>query len=172
MRIVVTTIKIIGTRGVLGLLFAACKSIAYPRFLPARQAYFFQGRSLATNTRTGNAFRVHSPFYYNVTSSLFTFSIDPPEHRHERHVPPCSNQFQRATFDLLPRTSRTPSPKIAIFSQLYLSITQAKEVINLSLLDNFRRVISCRQVQTESEESSYTVLVTRYGPQSVASASI
>ena len=63
-------------------------------------------------------------------------------------------------------------PKIAIFSQLqvYLSTTQAKQIINLLLLNNLYLMISYRRVQKESDEL-YTVLVTRYGPQSVASAS-
>ena len=53
-------------------------------------------------------------------------------------------------------------------------MTQAKQVINLLLLDNFYPVyqfLSYRRVQKESDELLYTVLVARYGPQSVASAS-
>ena len=52
-------------------------------------------------------------------------------------------------------------PKIAIFSQfkVYLSITQAKQIINLLLLNNFYPVISYRRVpkEKESDELLYTV---------------
>ena len=61
-------------------------------------------------------------------------------------------------------------PKIAIFSQfqVYLSIIQAEQTINLLLLHNFYPVISYRRIQKDSDELLYRVLVTRYGPQSVA----
>ena len=71
-------------------------------------------------------------------------------------------------------SSRTFCPKIAIFSQFQLSqsiITHAEQITNLLLLHHFYSVISYRQVQKESDELLCTVLVTRYGPQSVASAS-
>ena len=67
----------------------------------------------------------------------------------------------------VPRTSRIFCSKIAIFSQfqVYLGITQAKQVIYyiyyfliISISKRKRRIIVCG-------------LVTRYGPQSVASAS-
>ena len=62
--------------------------------------------------------------------------------------------------------------RIAIFSQFYISsITQVKRIINLLPLDNFYPAISYRRVRNESGELLYMVLVTRYGPQSVASAS-
>ena len=46
-------------------------------------------------------------------------------------------------------------------------------MMNLSLLNNFCPVTSYLRVQKkrESDEFLYTILVTRYGPQSVASAS-
>ena len=50
-----------------------------------------------------------------------------------------------------------------------LSITQARQIINWLLFNNFYPVMSYQRVEEESDES-YTVLVTRYGPQSVASA--
>ena len=52
------------------------------------------------------------------------------------------------------------------------SITQAKQIINLLLLNNFYPVIYDIRVQKESDELLYIYgLVTLYGPQSVASAS-
>ena len=55
-------------------------------------------------------------------------------------------------------TSRTFRLKIAIFPQfqVYLSITQAKEMINLLLLNSLYPVI-CRRVDKESDELFYTV---------------
>ena len=55
---------------------------------------------------------------------------------------------------------------------MYLSIIQAEQIIRLLLLNNFHPVISHRRVQPikESGELLYTVLVTRYGPQSVKEA--
>ena len=59
------------------------------------------------------------------------------------------------------------SPKLQyflnIFSIAYLSITQAKQIINLLLLNNFYPTIYRRVIVYD--------LVRRYGPQSVASAS-
>ena len=45
-------------------------------------------------------------------------------------------------------------PKIATFSQflVYLNITQAKQIINLLLLNHFYPVMSYRRVQKESDE--------------------
>ena len=61
-----------------------------------------------------------------------------------------------------------------IFSVLsiFTTITQPRQIIMLLLLNNFCPVISCRRVQKESDELEFVVygLVTRYGPQSVASA--
>ena len=69
---------------------------------------------------------------------------------------------------------RTFCPKIAISSKfyIYLSITQAKQIINLLLHNNnnFYPVLSHRRVQEESDELSVHGLVARYGPQSVANA--
>ena len=44
------------------------------------------------------------------------------------------------------------------------------KIMNLLLLDSFYPVTSYRQVRKESDELLYTVLVTRYGPQSVTNA--
>ena len=60
------------------------------------------------------------------------------------------------------RTSRTFCPKIAIFSLSFKyisSITWAKQIINLSLVNNFYPVISYRRVQKEKKSNglSYTV---------------
>ena len=74
----------------------------------------------------------------------------------------------------MPRTSRIFCPKIAIFSQfqVYLCITQAIQIINLLLLNNFCPIKGCTdEVQKESDELLYTILVTLYGPQSIDSAS-
>ena len=65
-----------------------------------------------------------------------------------------------------PLMSRIFCPKIAIFPQfqVYSSITQAKQIINLLLLNNFYPVIS-----TSSKRKQRIIihgLVTRYGPQS------
>ena len=67
------------------------------------------------------------------------------------------NQLPAQVFNLL-WTSRIFCSKIAIFSQfqVYLSITQAKQIINLLLLNNFYPVIY-RRVQKESDELLYTV---------------
>ena len=53
---------------------------------------------------------------------------------------------------------------------IFKYITRAKQTINLLLLDHFCPVISCRRVRKESDELLCTDSVTRYGPQSVASA--
>ena len=57
----------------------------------------------------------------------------------------------------MPRTSTTFYPKIAIFSQsqVYLSVIQTKQIINLLLLNNYPMIY--RRVQTESDELLYTV---------------
>ena len=54
-----------------------------------------------------------------------------------------------------------------------LTITQAKQIINLLLLNNFHPVMSydIDQFEKGSDELLCTVLVTRYGPRSIASAS-
>ena len=61
----------------------------------------------------------------------------------------------------VPRTLRTFCPKIAIFSQfqVHLSITQAKQITNLLLLNNFYPVISYRRVQKKKKATNccYTV---------------
>ena len=56
-----------------------------------------------------------------------------------------------------------------IFSQFqvyFKYISQAKRVVNLFFLDNFYPVVY-RRVRKESDESLYTVLVARCGPQAV-----
>ena len=62
----------------------------------------------------------------------------------------------------VPLTSRTFYPKIAIFPQfeVYLSITQAKQIINLLILNNFYPVISYRRVQKKKKATNYR---TRFG---------
>ena len=60
------------------------------------------------------------------------------------------------------RTSRIFCLKIAIFSkfQVYLSTTQAKQIINLLLLNNFYPVISYQRLQKEKKATKYC---TRFG---------
>ena len=71
---------------------------------------------------------------------------------------------------MIKRASIIFGPKIATFSQfqVYLNVTQAKQMINSLLLNNFDPVIST----TWKRKQRIVVygLVTRYGPQSVASA--
>ena len=59
--------------------------------------------------------------------------------------------------------------QIATFPQfqVYLNVTRAKQMISLLLLNNnFYPPVSYRRIQNEkeSDELSYTVSVTRYGP--------
>ena len=72
-------------------------------------------------------------------------------------------------------TSRIFRPKIATFSQLqvYLNATQAKQMINLVLLNNSYPVdiIPTSSKEKESDEFIVHGSVARYGPQSIASAS-
>ena len=73
--------------------------------------------------------------------------------------------------NLFAHTSRIFCPRIAIFFQfwVYLSTIQAEQIINLLLLNNFYPVI-----MTGSKRKRRIIvygLVSRYGPQSVASAS-
>ena len=65
-------------------------------------------------------------------------------------------------------------PKLLTFprSQVYLNAIHAKQMISLLLLNNLYTAISYRRrsKEEESDELLYTVLVARYGPQSVGSA--
>ena len=58
-----------------------------------------------------------------------------------------------------------------IFSQFQVYLSKASNKFVKLLLNNFYPVMSRRRVRKESDELLCTVLVTRYGPQSVASAS-
>ena len=59
----------------------------------------------------------------------------------------------------VPRTSRIFCPKIAIFSQfqVYLGITQAKQIINLLLLNNFYPMISYDTDEFKKKVTNYCV---------------
>ena len=67
-------------------------------------------------------------------------------------------------------TSRIVCPKLQYFLNFKYN---PDKIINLLLFNHFYSVISCRRVQkkTKSDELLCTVLVTRYGPQSIANAS-
>ena len=72
------------------------------------------------------------------------------------------------------RNPLTSCAKIATLSQfqIYLNVAVEKQMISLLPLDNFCPVISYRRVENERKATNYCIRlgVTRYGPQSVASA--
>ena len=72
----------------------------------------------------------------------------------------------------LQRTSRIFCTKIAMFSrfQVYLSITQAKQIINLLLFNHFHSAMSYPTSLKRRRRIVVYGSVARYGPQSVASA--
>ena len=76
------------------------------------------------------------------------------------------------TFNLLRWNDVSRTSRIFFFQNCNISsvssITQAKQIINLLLLNNFYPVVSYRRVQKKSDETVVYGLVTRYGPQSVA----
>ena len=100
--------------------------------------------------------RMQRPLLFQLTVLLLKLARRPAECRLNQHS---NNAVHTAvvrhlrshsdfSFNLLrwnhvPRTSRIFCPKIAISSQFYvcLSITQAKKILNLLLLDNFYPVI-------------------------------
>ena len=111
---------------------------------------------------SANTSRAQRRFFRELLAAMARISRSSRKNFEERRV-------TVVPVNLLPRTSRIFfSQNCNIFS--VLGITQAKQMINLSLLDNFYPVTSYRRVRKKKKETKllYTVLVTRYGPQSVA----
>ena len=105
-----------------------------------------------------------------------TFLLPPIERISLRNGDPAVFQrgigFSNLTSCYARRESFVPKLQYSL-SFKYISVKQnrQKQIINLLLLDNFYQMISYRRVQKESDEL-FAVYgsVTRYDPQSVASA--